>query len=117
MLDDRPAGGIQSPVAMEDSASRTAPRGRCSERPRMKTRWMLIVLLTALVTLQGCGAGHRRWGKGTYIPAAVCAVVGGFAGAAIESQGFSNESIRSGQSCGTLNGSTACKHDTPDYAA
>jgi outer membrane protein OmpA-like peptidoglycan-associated protein len=86
----------------------------------MKARWILVLTLIAGTGLQGCDFGRRfvnkPWGKGTYIPAAVCAVVGGFAGAAIESQGFSNESIRSGQSCGTLNGVTVCKHDSPDYA-
>jgi outer membrane protein OmpA-like peptidoglycan-associated protein len=86
----------------------------------MKARWILVMTLAAVTTLQGCDFGHfvkKPWGRGTYIPAAVCAVVGGFAGAAIESQGFSNESIRSGHSCGTLNGVTVCEHDKPDYPA
>jgi outer membrane protein OmpA-like peptidoglycan-associated protein len=89
----------------------------------LKPRFLLVVALAASVALSGCEAGRRfvrkPWGKGTYIPAAVCAVVGGFAGAAIESQGFSNESIRSGSSCVTdlSTGIQVCKHDGPDYPA
>jgi outer membrane protein OmpA-like peptidoglycan-associated protein len=87
----------------------------------LKPRFLLVVTLTAAVVLSGCEAGRRfvrkPWGKGTYIPAAVCAVVGGFAGAAIESQGFTNESIRSGSSCATVNGVQTCVHDSPDYPA
>jgi hypothetical protein len=89
----------------------------------LKPRYLLVVALAASVALSGCEAGRRfvrkPWGKGTYIPAAVCAVVGGFAGAAIESQGFSNESIRSGSSCVTdlSTGIQVCKHDGPDYPA
>jgi OOP family OmpA-OmpF porin len=85
----------------------------------LKPRCLLVVTLTAAVVLPGCEFGRRvarkPWGKGTYIPAAVCAVVGGVAGAAIESQGFTNESIRSGRSCATVNGVQTCKHDEPDY--
>jgi outer membrane protein OmpA-like peptidoglycan-associated protein len=87
----------------------------------LKPRFLLVVTLTAAVALAGCEAGRRfvrkPWGKGTYIPAAVCAVVGGVAGAAIESQGFTNESIRSGSSCVTVNGVQACQHDKPNYPA
>src|SRR5262245_42416702 len=123
MLDDRPPGGIQGPVAMEDFSRErldaTGPERR-SERPCMKARWILVITLIA-VTAQGCGFGQRfvnkKWGNGTYIPAAVCAVVGGFAGAAIESEGFSGESIRSGQSCTDVNGVRTCVHDDPDYPA
>ncbi len=83
----------------------------------MSARRLLVFTLVTLVGLPGCEFSRRfvnkPWGKGTYIPAAVCAVVGGYAGAAIESQGFSNESIRSGQSC-DANG---CTHDRPDYPA
>lgn len=89
----------------------------------LKPRYLLVVALVGTVALPGCEFGRRfvrkPWGKGTYIPAAVCAVVGGFAGAAIESQGFSNESIRSGSSCVTdlSTGIQTCKHDSPDYPA
>jgi outer membrane protein OmpA-like peptidoglycan-associated protein len=90
----------------------------------LKPRVLLVVTLTAAVVLPGCEFGRRYvrkpWGQGTFIPAAVCAVVGGFAGAAIESQGFTNESIRSGSSCATItmpNGDsqTTCEHDKPAY--
>jgi outer membrane protein OmpA-like peptidoglycan-associated protein len=84
-----------------------------------KPRFLLVVTLTAAVVLPGCEAGRRfvrkPWGQGTYIPAAVCAVIGGVAGAAIESQGFTNESIRSGSSCATVNGVQTCEHDKPAY--
>jgi len=86
-----------------------------------KPRFLLVVTLTAAVVLSGCEAGRRfvrkPWGKGTYIPAAVCAVVGGVVGATIESQGFTNQSIRSGSSCVTVNGVETCEHDKPDYPA
>lgn len=85
----------------------------------MKARWLLVVILVTATGLQGCEFGRRYinkpWGKGTYIPAAVCALAGGFTGAAIESNGFSNKSIRSGESCATVNGRTSCVHDSPDY--
>lgn len=78
----------------------------------MRARWGVVTVLIALTVLPGCEYVRKPWGQGTYIPAAVCAVVGGFAGAAIESQGFSNESIRSGESCAT---GQACVHDHPAY--
>ncbi len=85
----------------------------------MRARLGVAAVLIATAILPGCEYGrryvHKPWGKGTYIPAAVCAVVGGFAGAAIESQGFSDRSIRSGESCATLNGTTTCTHDSPAY--
>jgi outer membrane protein OmpA-like peptidoglycan-associated protein len=87
----------------------------------MKARWLLSVALIPTLVIPGCAFTqhyiHKPWGKGTYIPAAVCAVVGGFAGAAIESQGFSNRSIRSGKSCASVEpgGPQVCKYDEPSY--
>jgi len=90
----------------------------------MKARWIVPVMLIAATVLNGCEFGRRYiekpWGKGTYIPAAACAVVGGFAGAAIESQWFSNKSIRGGKAevVNTNTGqvlSTSYTH--PDYPA
>jgi outer membrane protein OmpA-like peptidoglycan-associated protein len=86
----------------------------------MKVRSSLVVILIAATLLPGCDFGRRYvrkpWGMGTFIPAAVCAVVGGAAGAAIESQGFSGESIRSGHSCSMVNnGPNTCKTDSPSY--
>lgn len=86
----------------------------------MKARWGLVGTLIMALVLPGCDFGRRfankPWGKGTYIPAAICAVVGGAGGAAIESQGFSNESIRSGHSSGCVNNINCVnKHDSPDY--
>jgi OmpA-OmpF porin, OOP family len=87
----------------------------------MKARSLVVAILIASTTLSGCEFGRRfarkEWGKGTYIPAAVCAVVGGVAGAAIESKGFTNESIRSGHSSASENGSSSSKSDKPDYPA
>ncbi len=87
----------------------------------MSARRLLVFTLVTLLGLPGCEFSRRfvnkPWGKGTYIPAAVCAVVGGFAGAAIESKGFSGESIRGGESCSDINGVRNCQHDDPDYPA
>ncbi len=84
----------------------------------MSARRLLVFTLVTLLGLPGCEFSRRfvnkPWGKGTYIPAAVCAVVGGFAGAAIESKGFTNESIRGGESCAPDGN---CLHDHPDYPA
>ena len=88
----------------------------------MKGRGVLVLAVLTAGILNGCDFTERfinkPWGKGTYIPAAVCAVVGGVAGAAIESQGFSNESIRGGASSACTN-TTGCQgnHDRPDYPA
>jgi len=86
----------------------------------MRARSLLVVILVAATTLPGCEFSRRfvkkPWGKGTYIPAAVCAVVGGVAGAAIESQGFSNQSIRGGEACTSVNGGPqTCAHASPSY--
>jgi len=85
----------------------------------MNARATVAITWCAALALSGCGPVqqyiNKPWGRGTYIPAAVCAVVGGFAGAAIESQGFSGQSIRSGESCNVNTGQ--CLHDSPDYAA
>jgi OOP family OmpA-OmpF porin len=89
----------------------------------MNARRLLAATLVAAIGLPGCEFGRRfvnkPWGKGTYIPAAVCAVLGGVGGAAIESKGFTNESIRGGTSttCATVGGSQVCeqKHDEPNY--
>jgi OOP family OmpA-OmpF porin len=90
----------------------------------MKGRWILPVLLVTTAVLNGCEFTqhyiNKPWGKGTYIPAAACAALGGFAGAAIESQWFSNESIRSGTST-VINTDTgqviSTSHTKPDYPA
>ncbi|MGD0946982.1 MAG: OmpA family protein [Candidatus Binatia bacterium] len=54
----------------------------------MRARWGIITVLIALTVLPGCEYGRRfvrkPWGKGTYIPAAVCAVVGAGAGVGIQ---------------------------------
>ncbi len=54
----------------------------------MKARWLLVLSLVSTTALQGCGFTRKfidkPWGKGTYIPAAICAVVGGGAGAGIQ---------------------------------
>jgi outer membrane protein OmpA-like peptidoglycan-associated protein len=54
----------------------------------MRARWGIITVLIALTVLPGCEYGRRfvrkPWGKGTYIPAAICAVVGAGAGVGIQ---------------------------------
>jgi|SRR5579862_5176463 len=83
----------------------------------MKARWIVPLILVTATVLNGCEFTHRYiskpWGQGTYIPAAVCAVVGGFAGAAIESQGFTNESIRGGNAKIICNGPGNCGSTPP----
>ena len=90
----------------------------------MKARWIVSVILVTATVLYGCEFSRRYikkpWGEGTYVPAAVCAVVGGFTGAAIESQWFSNESIRGGKSeiVDTNTGQVISSSTThPDYPA
>lgn len=54
----------------------------------MSARWLLVIGLAAATALQGCGFRRhfidKRWGKGTYIPAAVCAVVGAGGGIGVQ---------------------------------
>jgi OOP family OmpA-OmpF porin len=87
----------------------------------MNARRLLVATLIIAVGLPGCEFGRRfiskPWGKGTYIPAAICAVVGGVGGAAIESQGFTNESIRGGTSTSCVGTVCETTHDKPDYPA
>jgi outer membrane protein OmpA-like peptidoglycan-associated protein len=79
----------------------------------MKARWLLVATLIAAVGLPGCEFGRRfvnkPWGKGTYIPAAVCTLIGAGTGAYIQE-------IRPGKSCGTVNGGpTRCVADDPEH--
>ena len=84
----------------------------------MKARWLLVVTLITATVLPGCEFGRRfaskPWGKGTYIPAAVCAVVGAGAGVAIQDArvGESTAVIRDTQ--GNVIGSRHAKDD-PEY--
>ncbi len=54
----------------------------------MNARRFVVLTLIAAVPLSGCEFGQRfvrkPWGKGTYIPAAVCAAVGAGAGVGIQ---------------------------------
>src|SRR5438105_14277886 len=50
----------------------------------MKARWILPLVLVTATVLQGCGFVRKPWGKGTYIPAAVCAVIGAGAGVGVQ---------------------------------
>lgn len=54
----------------------------------MRARWGIITVLIALTVLPGCEYGRRfvrkPWGKGTYIPAVVCAALGAGAGVGIQ---------------------------------
>ena len=78
----------------------------------MKTRWLLVVTGIVATLLPGCGFGRRfankPWGKGTYIPAAVCAVVGAGGGAYIQE-------IRRGENTFPCAQGTCTNRDSPDY--
>ena len=54
----------------------------------MKARQGVVTVLVALMVLPGCEYGRRfvrkPWGKGTYIPAVVCAAIGAGAGVGIQ---------------------------------
>jgi len=52
----------------------------------MKSRWIgLTLIVTTSLALSGCAAYmNKPWGKGTYIPAAVCALAGAGAGIGIQ---------------------------------
>jgi outer membrane protein OmpA-like peptidoglycan-associated protein len=67
----------------------------------MKARSLLVVILIAATTLPGCEFGRRfvnkPWGKGTYIPALVCAAVGAGVGVGIQEGRSANSP---GKACG-----------------
>jgi OmpA-OmpF porin, OOP family len=73
---------------------------------RMKARWSLVVTLVAALTVPGCEFGrqyvNKPWGKGTWIPALVCAAVGAGVGVGIQ------EARSGGHSCTSVNGQTSC---------
>jgi outer membrane protein OmpA-like peptidoglycan-associated protein len=56
----------------------------------MRARWGIITVLIALTVLPGCEYGRRfvrkPWGKGTYIPAVVCAAAGAGIGVLIQNE-------------------------------
>jgi outer membrane protein OmpA-like peptidoglycan-associated protein len=90
-----------------------AMEGARMSRPRS----VLAASLVAVLLLSGCGAGrhftNKPWGKGTYIPAIVCALVGAGVGVAIQD-------ARPGTSTGTVvnpDGSTRTEQvsDDPEY--
>lgn len=82
----------------------------------MKSRGLvlLVVITASSVALSGCaGYFQKPWGKGTYIPAAVCALAGAGAGIGIQE-------ARRGESVATLvqdDGSviSSTKRDDADY--
>jgi outer membrane protein OmpA-like peptidoglycan-associated protein len=79
----------------------------------MKARWGVVTVLIALTVLPGCEYGRRfvrkPWGKGTYIPAVVCAAIGAGAGVGIQE-------ARRGTSDVIVNGEVvASKKDDADY--
>jgi OOP family OmpA-OmpF porin len=75
----------------------------------MRARWGVITVLIALTVLQGCEYGRRfvrkPWGKGTYIPAVVCAAAGAGIGVLIQHE-------RTGTSTVTVVGSDNIPHTT-----
>jgi OOP family OmpA-OmpF porin len=78
------------------------------------TRQLWACTLVAALALQaGCAAIQRpTWnkpvGKGTFIPAALCAMAGAGAGAGIAD-------AQAGQSCVEVNGVRQCDNASPDY--
>ena len=79
----------------------------------MRARRGVVTVLIALTVLPGCEYGRRfvrkPWGKGTYIPAAICAVVGAGGGVGIQEW-------RRGTSDVVVNGQVVAREkDDPDY--
>jgi outer membrane protein OmpA-like peptidoglycan-associated protein len=78
----------------------------------MKLRWFLVLTVIAAVPLSGCEYGRRfvrkPWGKGTYIPAAVCAALGAGAGVGVQE-------ARRGTSEASVGNTKKSQKDNPDY--
>lgn len=87
----------------------------------MKSRRLLLsMILATSLAISGCAAGsayvNKPWGKGTFIPAAVCAVAGAGAGIGIQEarRGKSFSCIGGGD--GTCNdGQRVYRKDSADY--
>jgi OOP family OmpA-OmpF porin len=77
----------------------------------MNSRLFAAILVIAML-LSGCDFGrkfvNKPWGKGTYIPAAVCAALGAGAGAGISE-------VTVGESCANVNGSLRCVNDDAEH--
>jgi OOP family OmpA-OmpF porin len=83
----------------------------CADRRAQRRRALIAAfLITAL--LPGCEYGRRYvekpWGKGTWIPAAVCAAAGAGAGVGIQE-------ARRGENTVVVNGQTMTEKDDPEY--
>jgi len=79
----------------------------------MRRQLWASTLAGALALQAGCAAVQQpSWnkpvGKGTFIPAAVCAMIGAGAGAGIAD-------AEAGQSCAEINGVRQCESASPDY--
>jgi outer membrane protein OmpA-like peptidoglycan-associated protein len=72
----------------------------------------LAVIPILALLLSGCEFGrnfvNKPWGKGTYIPAAVCAALGAGAGVGIQE-------LRVGESCISINGELQCAEDDAEH--
>jgi len=83
----------------------------------MKVRWFVVLTLIAAVPLSGCEFGQRfvrkPWGKGTYIPAAVCAALGAGAGVGVQEGRRSTSEASVVDSTGNTH--TIHQKDNPDY--
>jgi outer membrane protein OmpA-like peptidoglycan-associated protein len=79
----------------------------------MRRRFSISLLAAAILALSGCASFQRpSWnkpvGKGTYIPAAICALIGAGTGVYIQD-------VRPGESCLDINGNRQCVSDDPEY--
>jgi OOP family OmpA-OmpF porin len=82
----------------------------------MKTRCLLVVTLVVAVALSGCEYSRRYvskpWGKGTFIPAAVCGAVGAGVGIAIQNERRGTSRVDVHNPDGTM--TTVMKEDEKD---
>lgn len=93
-------------------------RSEIMEGTRMKARSLLVVTLVAATGLQGCTFANRfvekPWGKGTWIPAAVCAAAGAGAGYAVQDALLGTSTVTVYDSSGNVIGHSSEK-DNAQY--
>lgn len=84
----------------------------------MKVRSLIVVPLVASTLLSGCAQTQRYidkpWGKGTYIPAAICAAIGAGSGVGIQEARRGTSEANVFDSSGNVIGQKRVKDD-PEY--